>query len=376
MAAGSGHRLGGAAPKQYQTVGDRTVLRHAIDNLLADPRVAGVQVVIDPAHRALYEAAVVGLDLPPPALGGASRQESVRSGLAALADAGPEAVLIHDAARPFLTGDVLDRLFTALTHHDGAVPALPVVDSLKRGADGQINADVARAGLWRAQTPQAFHFTAIHGAHQATADDPTLTDDAAVAQRAGLTVALVDGDETLFKITTPADLVKARHWLGVAATRRIRVGQGFDVHQFGAGDHVTLGGVRIPHDHGLIGHSDADVALHAITDAVLGAIADGDIGQHFPPSDPRWKDADSTVFLRHAGQLVTTAGGRIAHIDLTVIAERPRIGPHRLAMARHIADTLALLPHQVSVKATTTERLGAMGRGEGLAALALCTVEI
>ena len=376
MAAGSGHRLGGAAPKQYQTVGDRTVLRHAIDNLLADPRVAGVQVVIDPAHRALYEAAVVGLDLPPPALGGAGRQESVRSGLAALADAGPEAVLIHDAARPFLTGEVLDRLFTALTHHDGAVPALPVVDSLKRGADGQINADVARAGLWRAQTPQAFHFTAIHCAHQATADDLTLTDDAAVAQRAGLTVALVDGDEALFKITTPADLVKARHWLGVAATRRIQVGQGFDVHQFGAGDHVTLGGVRIPNDHGLIGHSDADVALHAITDAVLGAIADGDIGQHFPPSDPRWKDADSTVFLRHAGQLVTTAGGRIAHIDLTVIAERPRIGPHRLAMACHIADTLALRPHQVSVKATTTERLGAMGRGEGLAALALCTVEI
>ncbi|MGB1007027.1 MAG: bifunctional 2-C-methyl-D-erythritol 4-phosphate cytidylyltransferase/2-C-methyl-D-erythritol 2,4-cyclodiphosphate synthase [Thalassobaculaceae bacterium] len=376
MAAGSGQRLGGAVPKQYQALGDRAVLRHAIDNLLADPRVAGVQVVIDPAHRALYGAAVAGLDLPPPALGGASRQESVRAGLAALAAAAPDVVLIHDAARPFLTGDVLDRLFTGLTQYDGAVAALPVVDSLKRGADGQIAADVDRAGLWRAQTPQAFDFTAIHEAHRTTADDPALTDDAAVARGAGLTVALVDGDEALFKITTPADLVRARHWLGLAAARQIRVGQGFDVHRFGAGDHVILGGVKIPHDHGLIGHSDADVALHALTDAVLGALADGDIGQHFPPSDPRWKDADSRVFLRHAGARVAAAGGRITHIDLTIIAERPRIGPHRPAMVRHIADTLALADNQVSVKATTTERLGAMGRGEGLAALALCTVEI
>ena len=299
----------------------------------------------------------------------------MRAGLAALAAAAPDVVLIHDAARPFLTGDVLDRLFTGLTQYDGAVAALPVVDSLKRGADGQIDADVDRAGLWRAQTPQAFDFTAIHEAHRTTADDPALTDDAAVARGAGLTVALVDGDEALFKITTPADLVRARHWLGLAAARQIRVGQGFDVHRFGAGDHVILGGVKIPHDHGLIGHSDADVALHALTDAVLGALADGDIGQHFPPSDPRWKDATPACSAPRRA-IGNNRRRRIAHIDLTVIAERPRIGPHRLAMVRHIAETLDLAPHQVSVKATTTERLGAMGRGEGLAALALCTVEI
>jgi len=375
VAAGRGRRFGGPLPKQYADLAGRPVLGHALARLTAHPRIDRVQAVIHPDDRALYDRAAAGLELAEPTAGGPSRNDSVRLGLESLAPSAPETVLIHDGARPFVGAAVIDRVLDALDTSAGAIAALPVTDTLKRGADGRIAGTLDRAGLWRAQTPQGFRFADILAAHQTFAG-PELTDDAAVAERAGLAVALVDGAPENIKVTTPDDLARAERWLagGLAGMQETRVGQGFDVHRFGPGDRVMLCGVAVPHEAGLLGHSDADVGLHALTDAILGALGAGDIGQHFPPSDARWKDAESDVFLRHAGGLVAEAGGSIRHLDVTLICERPKIGPHRAAMVARIAELLGIAAGRVSVKATTTEGLGFTGRGEGIAAQATATL--
>ncbi len=374
VAGGRGTRLGIDVPKQYLPLGGRAVLRHSIETFLSHPAVDDVQVVIHANDRPHYEAAVAGLTLPAPVTGGATRQASVLAGLEGLVAMNPGRVLIHDAARPFVDCRVIDRALALLAENAGAIAALPQTDSLKRGQDGRITANVDRADLWRAQTPQAFRYDEILAAHRAAAG-AAHTDDAAVAAAAGLGVALVDGDEDNFKITSSADLDRAERLLA-QRLGDIRVGTGFDVHRFVAGNHVMLCGVRIPHDAALAGHSDADVGLHAITDALLGAIGAGDIGDHFPPSDPQWKGAPSDLFLHHAGQAVAARGGKVAHVDVTLICERPKIGPHRSAMVERIGEILTLAPERVSVKATTTERLGYLGRGEGIGAQAVATVRL
>jgi 2-C-methyl-D-erythritol 4-phosphate cytidylyltransferase/2-C-methyl-D-erythritol 2,4-cyclodiphosphate synthase len=299
----------------------------------------------------------------------------VVAGLQAIAASGaPEIVLIHDAARPFLPAAVIDRLLGALTIQPGAVPTLPVVDTLVRNDGGALGDTVPREGLARVQTPQAFHFDAILAAHLDWPDSDEATDDAQVARLAGLEVAAVPGDPMLEKFTHEADFKVAEQRL--AAVMIPRTAMGFDVHAFTEGDHVMLCGLRIPHTHALAGHSDADVGLHALTDALLGTIADGDIGSHFPPSDPRWRGADSSQFLQHAASLVAARGGVIDHVDITIMSEAPKVGPHRDAMRQRVADLLKLPLHRVSVKATTTERLGFTGRGEGMAAHAIASVRI
>jgi len=373
VAAGRGQHFGGPLPKQYAELAGRPVLGHALARLTAHPRIDRVQAVIHPDDRALYDRAAAGLELPIPTSGGPSRQDSVRLGLESLAPLAPGTVLIHDGARPFVGAAVIDRILEALGESIGAIAALPVTDTLKHGVDNCITGTVERAGLWHAQTPQGFRFSEILAAHRAAAGQ-TLTDDAAVAERAGLPIALGEGAPENIKITTQSDRLRAERW--IAGATETRVGQGFDVHRFGPGDQVMLCGIAIPHDAGLLGHSDADVGLHALTDAILGALGAGDIGQHFPPSDARWKDAESGVFLRHAGGLVAEAGGSIRHLDVTLICERPKIGPHRTAMVARIAELLGIAAGRVSVKATTTEGLGFTGRGEGIAAQAIATLSL
>lgn len=438
VAAGRGARAGPGGPKQYRSLAGAPMLRHTLIALAAHPRVGGLRVVIHAEDRAAYETAVAGLDLAlaPPVIGGAERQDSVRAGLEALAadGASPDApVLIHDAARPFVSRAVIDAALDALTGHDGACPALALADTLRRGdADARAGAlvpldlagalvplDLAdalgpltlagalvpltlagalvpltlagalvpRDGLWRAQTPQCFRLGAILAAHRAGAG-LALTDDVAVAQAAGLRVALTAGDPSNDKITTAQDLARAEIMLRAGGPMDIRFGTGFDVHAFapasegegagagaGAGEgHVTLCGVDIPHPRPLMGHSDADVGMHALTDAIFGAIAEGDIGRWFPPTDPQWKGADSRIFLEKAAERVAARGGRIANVDVTLICERPKIGPHSEAMRAALAAILNIEVSRVSVKATTTERLGFAGREEGIAAQAAAAV--
>jgi len=374
VAAGRGTRLGGEVPKQYRSLAGRSVLRRSVEAFVGHAAVDGVRVVIHPDDRGLYEPAVSGLDLMPPVAGGASRQDSVARGLRSLRDRSPEAVLIHDAARPFVDGATIGRVVGALADHDGAIAAVPVVDTLKRGVDDTCAGTVDRAGLWRAQTPQGFRYQAILAAHEAHAGQ-AMTDDAAIAEAAGLRVRLVESSDENFKVTTEDDLRRAERMLA-DGPGDVRTGMGFDVHRFGPGDHVWLCGVKIPHEAGLVGHSDADAGLHALTDAILGAIAAGDIGAHFPPSDPKWKDAPSDLFLRHAADLVTARGGAVCHVDLTLVCEAPRIRPHVAAMTQRVAEILGVAPDRVGIKATTTERLGFTGRGEGIAAQAVATVRL
>lgn len=372
VGAGQGTRVGGNLPKQYLPVAGETVLRRTLRAFTDHPRVDAVRPVIALDHRTLFDQAAAGLAVLDPVGGGATRQESVRLGLESLIDFAPEFVLIHDAARPFVDRDVIDRVLDALADRPGAIPALPVTDTLKRGtAGGAVAATVDRDGLFRAQTPQGFRFAAILDAHR-RAVGAAMTDDAQVAESAGLAVALVAGGEDNVKLTTPEDMVRAeRRFAG-----ETRTGFGFDVHRFGPGDHVTLCGIRVPFAAGLEGHSDADVALHALTDALLGAISRGDIGEHFPPSDPQWRGAASDAFLRHAAALASAIGGRIVNLDVTIVCEQPRIGPHRRAMIERIAAITGIAPDRVAVKATTTERLGFTGRGEGIAAQAVATVAL
>ena len=350
-----------------------------------------MRVVINPADRELYDDAVQEGDggeagtLLAPVAGGATRQESVRNGLESLAEAPPDLILIHDGARPLVSDAVIDGALDALTGHDGALPALTVSDSLKRAAPGSVlvAGAVPREGLWRAQTPQGFRYPAILDAHRAAAG-AALTDDAAVAERAGLSVALTAGDEDNLKITTDQDFARAERIMAAQGENAIahviasetRVGMGFDVHRFGPGDHLMLGGVAVPHTQGVVSHSDGDVVLHAIVDAVLGAMAAGDIGSHFPPSDETWRDADSAHFVTHTLAMLRERGGHLTHVDVTVICQRPRIGPHREAVTARLADVLGLAPQRISLKATTTERLGFTGRGEGIAAQAVATVRL
>ncbi len=374
VAAGRGTRLGGPLPKQYLPLAGRPVLRYSLEALADHPAIDAVRVVFNPEDGASYDAATRGLALLPPVAGGAARQDLVRLGLESLAEAAPERVLIHDGARPFLDRGTIDRVLAALDEAPGAIPALPLKDTVKRGAQGRIVETLDRAALWRAQTPQGFRYGPILAAHRAAAGSD-LPDDAAVAERAGLAVRLVAGSEANFKVTTAEDLQQAERWLA-ARQGDIRTGQGFDVHAFGPGDRVWLCGIELAHEQGLVGHSDADVGLHALTDAILGALGAGDIGVHFPPSDPQWRGAPSHRFLAHAAALVAAAGGSIGHVDVTLICERPKIGPHRAAMVARIAEILALDPRRVSVKATTTEGLGFTGRREGIAAQAIATLRL
>ena len=372
LAGGTGVRLGGDRPKQYLSLAGEPILRRAARCFLTHPDVDAVRVVMREEDRADYDRAVSGLDLLAPVAGGKDRQESGLRGLESLSDIAPAKVLIHDAARPFVAPDLVARVVAALDGAPAAIPAVPVVDTLKKSdKDGsRVAATVDRASLWRAQTPQGFRYAEILDAHRA-AVGKALTDDAAIAESAGLEIALVAGDEDNVKVTTMQDLERTERALGGGAPR---IGTGFDVHRFGDGDHVMLCGVAVPHSHGLEGHSDADAGLHAITDALLGTIAAGDIGMHFPPSDEKWRGATSDVFLRHAGKMVADAGGRIVNIDVTLICEAPKIGPHRDAMAARIAEILEIDRGRVSVKATTTEGLGFTGRGEGIAAQASAAV--
>jgi 2-C-methyl-D-erythritol 4-phosphate cytidylyltransferase/2-C-methyl-D-erythritol 2,4-cyclodiphosphate synthase len=373
VASGRGQRFGGALPKQYQPLAGQPVLRHCLERFRRHPRVGAVRAVIDPADRALYDAAAQGLDLLAPAAGGPTRQESVRLGLESLSATPPERVLIHDGARPLIEPALIERVLDGLGAHAAVLPALPVSDTLKRVAGGTVSGTVERRGLSRAQTPQGFDYRQILAAHRA-ARGAELTDDSAVAEAAGMRVAVVAGDEVNLKITDPADLARAERLLGRALLAR--TGLGFDVHRLGPGDGLVLLGVRLEGPLRLIGHSDADVGLHALTDALLGTLGAGDIGSHFPPGEARWAGADSALFLDHARRLIADAGGRIEHVDVTLICERPRIGPHRARMVDRLASLLALPPGRVSVKATTTEQLGFVGRGEGIAAQAVATVSL
>lgn len=374
VAAGRGLRAGGPVPKQFVRLGGIPVLRRSVLAFVGLPEINEIVIVIHPGDQAQAEAALVGLGQVRLIRGGATRQASVRAGLLALRDSAPDAVLIHDAARPFVTSATVLELLAALARTEGAIPAAAVNDTLKSGSDGLITGTVPREALWRAQTPQAFRYRAIAAAHDAFADED-LTDDAAVAERAGLNVAIVPSPATNFKLTTPEDFQMAEA-LVAASQGDIRTGSGFDVHQFGPGDHLWLCGIRIPHSNGLVGHSDADAGLHALTDAILGAIGEGDIGVHFPPSDPKWKGAASDRFLAHAADLVRAKRGTISHCDVTLICETPKIGPHRDAMRARISQILDVPLDRVSVKATTTEKLGFTGRKEGLAAQAIATVRL
>jgi len=373
VAAGRGVRAGGGVPKQYRKLGGRALLSHSIATFASHPRIGRVQIVINPEDRVAYDDAVDGFHLPEPVPGGAARQDSVRHGLVALKERAPGLVLIHDAARPFVDHKLITRVLEALADHDGAIPALAVSDTLKRGRAGLIVETLPREELFAVQTPQGFRFPMICEAH-AFAAGRALTDDAAVAEAAGLSVALVEGSPDNIKLTSPEDFMRAERMLASASSTRI--GHGFDVHRFVPGDHVWLCGVRIAHDRKLEGHSDADAGLHAITDALLGAIGAGDIGLYFPPSDEKWRGASSDIFLAHAAGLVRAKGGSIENVDVTLICERPKVAPHRQAMIERIASILEIAPERVSVKATTSERLGFTGRQEGLAAEAVACVRL
>jgi 2-C-methyl-D-erythritol 4-phosphate cytidylyltransferase/2-C-methyl-D-erythritol 2,4-cyclodiphosphate synthase len=377
VAAGRGSRFGGALPKQYALLNGQPVLRHTLLAYQTTPEIGAIRVVIAPGDETHYAVATEGLGLSLPVLGGASRQRSVLNGLEALAEDAPDLVAIHDAARPFVRPvDIAACLAAAAGRDvDGAVLGVPLADTVKRtDPEGAIVETVPRVNLWRAQTPQVFRFAPLLAAHRAVAslaetEATAFTDDAAVAEHAGLKVVMVAGSEDNRKITTTDDLARA-------TVMETRTAFGFDVHGFGPGKAVMLCGVAVPHTQALAGHSDADVALHALTDALLGTIGAGDIGKHFPPSDPQWRGVSSDRFLRHAVDLLGARGGRIVHLDLTLVCEAPRIGPHREAMVASIARIAAVSPERVSVKATTTEGLGFTGRREGIAAQAVATIEI
>ena len=373
VAAGKGVRAGGAVPKQYAPLLGRAMLRRTLD-AFAGYTDAVIQVVIGPKQESLFSGISSGLDLLPPVQGGATRQASVRIGLEALAAETPDFVLIHDAARPLVSTKVIDGVIAALEQGaDAAVPHVPVADTLRKQENGSW-VTVPREGLMRAQTPQGFRFDRILNAHREFAAQE-VTDDMALAALAGLRIVATAGEETNMKVTTPEDFATAEMVLN-ACLGDVRTATGYDVHKFSDGDHIWLCGLKIPHSHGVEGHSDADVALHALTDALLGTICDGDIGMHFPPTDERWRGATSSIFLAHAASLIRDKGGVINHCDVTIICERPKVGPQREAMRAKIAEILAIDLGRVSVKATTTEGLGFTGRREGIAAQAIATVRL
>jgi 2-C-methyl-D-erythritol 4-phosphate cytidylyltransferase/2-C-methyl-D-erythritol 2,4-cyclodiphosphate synthase len=370
VAAGRGTRFGGEMPKQYLPLLGKPVLRHAAEALLREGGVSAILPVTPVGEEASLAAMLAGLPILPPVAGGATRQESVLRGLAALESDPPDVVLVHDAARPVVPAGTIPALLAALADQPGAIPALPVSDTLKRGEDGRIAATVPRAGLFRAQTPQAFRYADLFAAHRAATAEAT--DDAQLLEMAGRPVALVAGHETNVKITWPEDL--ARVEATMFARLIPRIGTGFDVHRIVEGRPMVLCGVTVPGPIGLDGHSDADVGIHALCDAIYGALAEGDIGRWFPPSEMQWKDADSARFLRHAAERIAARGGMLANADVTLICERPKITPHATAMRERLAGLLGVGIDRISVKATTTERLGFPGRGEGIAAQAAATI--
>jgi 2-C-methyl-D-erythritol 4-phosphate cytidylyltransferase/2-C-methyl-D-erythritol 2,4-cyclodiphosphate synthase len=379
VAAGRGQRAGSGPPKQYRLLGGEPVLRRSLRLFAAHPAIETIQTVINPDDAADYRTASAGIaKLSLPVAGGATRQSSVRAGLSALEPAAPEIVIIHDAARPLATPALVDRALAAVRTAGAAVPALPLTDTIKRvDAAGRVSETLDRASLRAIQTPQVFSFKPLFEAHRraAAAGREDFPDDASLAEWAGLRVTTFPGELGNLKLTDAGDFTRALAIEG-AALADIRTGTGFDVHAFGPGDHVMLGGVKIPHAQGLVGHSDADVLLHAITDAILGAIAEGDIGLHFPPSDPKWRGASSDRFLTHAASLVRARSGKVAHLDATILCEAPRIGPHAEAIRARVAAIAEIEASRVSVKATTTESLGFLGRGEGIAAMATATVRL
>jgi 2-C-methyl-D-erythritol 4-phosphate cytidylyltransferase/2-C-methyl-D-erythritol 2,4-cyclodiphosphate synthase len=369
VAAGSGSRVGGDVPKQFRLLGGKPVLRWAVESLIRHRAVRAVRVVVGQGQQDRAAAALNGLEVGDLLEGGAERADSVCVGLAVLKG---DAVLVHDAARPFCPSAVVDRLLASLEFFEGAAPVLPVGDTLARIGE-TLDEPVDRSSMVRVQTPQAFRLDALRSAYEDWCGPPP-TDETTVVRAAGMSVAAVEGDPALEKLTLPADFERAAQWL--AGLLRPRTGTGFDVHCFSGEGPIMLGGVEVPHARGLAGHSDADVVLHAITDALLGAAGLGDIGEHFPPSDSRWKDAQSSLFLAHAVQLLREKGALIDHVDCTVIAEAPKVGPHRAAMRARIAEIAGLSVEQVSVKATTTEGLGFTGRREGIAAQAIASIRL
>src|SRR5213082_1084384 len=378
VAAGRGLRAGSGGPKQYRSIGGQTVIFRAMEPFCLHPGIFAVQPVVNPDDAAMFNEAVSQLRHEPPAKGGATRQGSVHAGLEALASQKPKVVLIHDAARPFVSAALISRAINAAGRTGAAIPAIPVADTVKLvGETGNVEATPERARLRIPQTPQAFRFDMILEAHRRAAREgrSDFTDDAALAEWAGLTVATFEGDPENMKLTTPEDFVREEARLG-ATLGDVRMGSGYDVHAFGEGDHLMICGVRVPHSRGFLAHSDGDVGLHALVDAILGALADGDIGSHFPPSDPQWKGAASDKFLQYAVDRVGSRGGRIAHLDVTLVCERPKIGPHRDAMRGRIAEITGLSLSRVAVKATTSERLGFTGREEGIAAIASATIRL
>ena len=383
VAAGRGHRFGGEMPKEYLEVHQQPLVRHAVQAFLDHPAIDLILPVIHPDDADILANALGGLDYLEPVAGGAARQDSVRNGLEGLASSAPDYVLVHDAARPMVAPALIDRVIEALQDTSGVIPGIAVVDTLKRADDDGIITDtVSRDGLWRAQTPQGFKYADLLAAHR-SAIGQELTDDAAVMEASGYRVAVVLGDENNIKVTTPDDLMRMEEIMSddsaqakLVRSPSFRIGSGYDVHKLGPGDHVTLCGVKITSERALIGHSDADVALHAVTDAVFGAIADGDIGSHFPPTDSQWRGASSDQFFAYACERMRERGFELSNIDLTIICEKPKIGPHRDAMRARLAEIAQIDVSCVSVKATTTERLGFTGRGEGIAAEAVIIIEI
>ncbi|HTB00885.1 MAG TPA: bifunctional 2-C-methyl-D-erythritol 4-phosphate cytidylyltransferase/2-C-methyl-D-erythritol 2,4-cyclodiphosphate synthase [Bradyrhizobium sp.] len=378
VAAGRGLRAGTGGPKQYRSIGGETVIFRAMEPFCRHPQVFAVQPVVNPDDTAMFDAAVRELRHQPPANGGATRQASVHAGLEALAGERPDIVLIHDAARPFVSAALISRAIDAAGRTGAAIPAIPVTDTVKLiDGSGNVEATPDRARLRVAQTPQAFRFDVILDAHRRAAREgrSDFTDDAALAEWAGLTVATFEGDPANMKLTTPEDFVREEARLA-SQLGDVRTGTGYDVHAFGDGDHLLICGVRVPHSKGFLAHSDGDVGLHALVDAILGALADGDIGSHFPPSDAKWKGASSDQFLKYAVDRVAARGGRIANLEVTLICERPKIGPHRETMRARIAEISGVSISRVAVKATTSERLGFTGREEGIAATASATIRL
>lgn len=381
VAGGSGLRAGGEIPKQYQLIGGKPVIRWTLEAFLSHPLVSLVQSVIGEGHGELFASATRGLDLPAPVTGGANRQDSCRLGVEACAAGKPQRILIHDAARPFISHAVIANVIAELDHCDAVIPGLPVADTMKFAPDGVIERTVDRGSMWFVQTPQGFTFDKILAAHRQAARDGKnyFTDDAAVAEYAGLPVRIAAGDQANRKLTTSHDVRVADKELSsrlFIERPDVRTGQGIDFHVFEAGDGVILCGVKIPHGAKLKGHSDADAAMHALTDAILGAIGEADIGKHFPPSEPRWKGEPSSTFLLKAMELLGGRKGIIANADLTILAEAPRVGPHIAAMKAVLAPLLQVAPDRIAIKATTTEEMGAIGRKEGIAAFATVTVRL
>lgn len=381
VAGGSGFRAGSELPKQYQLIGGHPMIWWTLRAFLEHPGIRHVQCVISPEHQQLFEAAAGSLKNVSVCFGGSTRQESCRAGITACLGSGCSKVLIHDAARPFVSADLISHIIAELDRSEAVIPGLPIADTVKHAPAGLIQRTVDREGLWSVQTPQGFSLDAIHKAHESAYSNNVqgLTDDASVAEAFGLRVRIIAGRAANRKITTADDLKEADRQLSTARLEQlldIRMGQGIDFHEFAPGKFVILCGVRIPHSHALKGHSDADAAMHALTDAIFGAIGEGDIGTHFPPSDPQWKGAASSIFLSKAVDLVAARGGIISNADITILAEAPRIGPHVQAMRAVLAPLLALAPERIAIKATTTEKLGAIGRKEGLAAFAIATVRL